>query len=252
MGLSRFETEPAMKIERTRRAAPTARAGAAAYARRAEAVTAAKPVEAPAAVASVLGIPEAELTPRVRDAIMDLMREVEALRHDLEQARSRLDAAERTADLDHLLPLFNRRAFVRELTRAIAMAERYGTPSSLVYFDLDGFKLINDSFGHAAGDAVLAHFSRTLLDHVRDSDVVGRLGGDEFGVILSHADQTLAHKKSAALADTLSSSPAQWQGSAIPVSFSYGTFEVVPGENADTAIARADEAMYAHKRTASR
>ena len=249
---SRIETDPAMKIERTSRVAPAARAGSVAYARRAETVTAPRAVEEPAAVASVLGIPEDELTPRVRDAIMNLMREVEALRHDLEQTRSRLDAAERTADQDHLLPLFNRRAFVRELTRSIAMAERYGTPSSLVYFDLDGFKRVNDSFGHAAGDAVLTHFSRTLLEHVRESDVVGRLGGDEFGVILSHADQMLAHRKSAALAETLSSNPAQWRGGVIPVSFSYGTFELVPGENADTAIARADEAMYAHKRTEGR
>lgn len=241
-----------MKIERTTRVVPSARVGATAYARRVESVPPTKAVEEPAAVSSVMGIPDEEFTPRVRDAIMGLMQEVDALRRDLEQTRSRLDAAERSADQDHLLPLLNRRAFVREVTRAIAMAERYGTPASLVYFDLDGFKQVNDTHGHAAGDAVLEHFSQTLLAHVRDSDIVGRLGGDEFGVILSHANQTLAHKKAASLAATLSSQPAQWRDSPIPVSFSYGTFELVPGESADTAIARADEAMYAHKRAASR
>lgn len=236
-----------MKIERTGRSAPARGVTAGGYTRRAEPVAGTRAVDAPAATSSVMGIPEMEFTPRVRDAIMSLMQEVDSLRRELEQTRIRLDEAEKTADLDHLLPLLNRRAFVRELTRAIAMSSRYGTPASLVYFDLDDFKIVNDSYGHAAGDAVLSHFSRMLLGHVRDSDTVGRLGGDEFGVILSHAGQTMAHKKAEALADALLSTPARWNEEAIPVKFSYGAFEVVPGENADTAIARADAAMYAHK-----
>lgn len=237
-----------MKIERTGRSAPLGGTGAVGYTRRAEAVASVRPVEEPAAVATVMGIPEAEFTPRVRDAIMGLMREVETLRGDLEQIRSRLDEAEKSADQDQLLPLLNRRAFVRELSRTIAMSARYGTSASLVYFDLDGFKQVNDAHGHAAGDAVLRHFSETLMSHVRDSDIIGRLGGDEFGVILSHAGQVLAHKKAAALAQTLAENPAHWQGNAISIGFSYGTFELLPGENADTAIARADEAMYENKK----
>jgi diguanylate cyclase (GGDEF)-like protein len=237
-----------LKIERTGRAGAARSVSAAGYTRRGEAV-AAVPVVAPVpATASVLGIPEEEFTPRVRDAIMTLMGEVDNLRRELEQTRSRLDEVEKSADRDHLLPLLNRRAFVRELTRYIAFTARYGTPASLVYFDLDGFKAVNDTFGHAGGDAVLGHFADTLLDHVRDSDIVGRLGGDEFGVILSHANQAQAAKKALDLADTLKNSPADWRGKKIPVAFSYGAFELKPGENADTAIARADEAMYAHKR----
>lgn len=237
-----------MKIERTGRSAPLGGVGAAGYTRRAEAVASVPPEEKPVAITTVMGIPEAEFTPRVRDAIMNLMREVETLRGELDQIRSRLDEAEKTADQDQLLPLLNRRAFVRELSRTIAMSARYGTPASLVYFDLDGFKQVNDTHGHAAGDAVLRHFSETLMSHVRDSDIIGRLGGDEFGVILSHAGQILAHKKAAALAQTLEADPVQWQGKTIPIGFSYGTFELVPGENADTAIARADEAMYENKK----
>ena len=113
----------------------------------------------------VLGIPEAEFTPRVRDAIMGLMGEVDILRRELNQTRARLEEAGKAADQDQLLPLFNRRAFVRELTRYIAFAGRYGTPASLIYFDLDGFKAVNDTYGHAAGDAVLAHFADVLLAH---------------------------------------------------------------------------------------
>ena len=145
--------------------------------------------------ASVLGIPEAEFTPRVRDAIMSLMGEVDTLRRELTRPAHRLEEAEKTADQDQLLPLLNRRAFVRELTRYIAFTGRYNTPASLIYFDLNHMKQINDTHGHAAGDAVLEHFADVLLAHVRDSDSVGRLGGDEFGVLLSHADQDQALRR---------------------------------------------------------
>ncbi len=196
------------------------------------------------------GISESELTPRVRETVASLMGEIDRLRQELAHAQARLEDVERAADQDQLLPLLNRRAFVRELTRHIGFAARYGTPASLVYFDLDGFKRINDTFGHAAGDEVLRHFAGTLLAHVRESDVVGRLGGDEFGVILSHADLAQANRKAASLMETLSASPAQMSGMPLAVGYSYGAFELVAGENADTAIAHADEAMYRQKRAA--
>lgn len=237
-----------MKVDRMSTLRGARAVGAAAYARQADAVSAAESLVPVTVNASVLGIPEGEFTPRVRDAIMTLMGEVDSLRRELQQTQSRLKEAEKTADQDHLLPLFNRRAFVRELTRYISFASRYGTPASLVYFDLDGFKLVNDTHGHAGGDAVLAHFSDILLQNVRDSDIVGRLGGDEFGVLLSHANQEQAHKKADQLAHSLNSQPTVWQGRTIPVSFSYGAFELKAGEDADTAMARADEAMYANKR----
>lgn len=223
---------------------------ASAYARAAEVVAPANPISG--AVTSVLGIPEAEFTPRVRDAIMTLMGEVDALRRELQQTKNRLETVEKEADQDQLLPVFNRRAFVRELHRYIAFTERYGTPASLLYFDLDGFKQVNDTYGHAGGDAALAHFADVLLANVRDSDCVGRLGGDEFGVLLSHATQEQATSKADILAEKLRNVPAAWNGKSIPVGFSYGAFELKSGENADTAIARADEAMYQHKRSASR
>jgi diguanylate cyclase (GGDEF)-like protein len=83
---------------------------------------------------------------------------------------------------------------------------------------------------------------------VRDSDSVGRLGGDEFGVLLSHANQDQALKKADALAEALRQKPVTWNGQQIEVSFAYGAFELKPGDNAEIAMARADEAMYAHKK----
>jgi diguanylate cyclase (GGDEF)-like protein len=198
--------------------------------------------------ATLAGIPEPELTPRVRDAIVKLVGDTQMLRHALEQTQTRLENAERAADQDHLLPLLNRRAFVRELTRHIAFSARYGVPASLLYFDLDGFKTVNDTHGHAGGDAVLAHFARTLMQHVRESDVVGRLGGDEFGIILAYAGHAQADRKAQSLRQTLSERPAMFNGQTLPVGVSYGAFELRAGEDAESALARADAAMYSRKR----
>jgi diguanylate cyclase (GGDEF)-like protein len=235
-----------MKVEkpsRTQRAA-----GTAAYARRALPGDSATPAAAPGATASVLGIPEDEFTPRVRDAIVALMAEVDSLKRELSQTRDRLDEAEKNADLDQLLPVLNRRAFVRELSRTIAIGSRYQTPASLIYFDLNDFKTINDTHGHAAGDAVLINFGRVLSENVRKTDSVGRLGGDEFGVLLSHANQAQAHNKADQLAARLRAEPAALNGKTLTVSFAYGAFELKDGLSPDAAMALADEAMYAHKR----
>jgi diguanylate cyclase (GGDEF)-like protein len=198
--------------------------------------------------ASILGIPEEEFTPRVRDAIMLLMQEVNGLRREVAQTRDRLEELARAADQDMLLPILNRRAFVREITRFIAFAERYGTPSSVLYFDLDGFKTVNDVHGHAAGDAVLRHFAGLVAAHIRDSDVLGRIGGDEFGVILAHVTADQAARKGATLADALRANAPVWEDKNIDLSFSYGVYELRAGESADNAIREADKAMYAQKR----
>jgi len=101
-------------------------------------------------------------------------------------------------------------------------------------------------------DTVLQHFAATLKANVRESDIVGRLGGDEFGVILSHATATQAHAKADALAARLEAMPTPWQGGSIAVTFSYGAFQLNPGDSADLAIARADAAMYSHKKSQTR
>ena len=234
-----------MKVERNSPARGTRSVAQAAYAKRAAGAATA---EALAPSASVLGIPEAEFTPKVRDAIMALMAEVDSLRRELTITRIRLEDMEKAADQDGMLPLLNRRAFVRELTRYINMAGRYNMPVSLIYFDLNHLKKTNDTYGHAAGDAVLEHFATVLSKNVRESDCVGRLGGDEFGVLLSHANQTQALRKADSLAASLQSSPTIWEGNTIPITFAYGAFQLGSGDSPDIAMARADEAMYAHKK----
>jgi len=238
-----------MKVDRNAPVRSTRSVAQAAYARRVEAAGGVASNESVGPSASVLGIPEAEFTPKVRDAIMGLMSEVDNLRRELNQTRVRLEDMEKTADQDGMLPLLNRRAFVRELTRYIAVTDRYNTPASLIYFDLNHLKKTNDTHGHAAGDAILKHFADVLVTHVRDTDCVGRLGGDEFGVLLSHANQDQALKKADALAKALKDSPTEWNGNSFTVSFAYGAFELKSGDNPDVAMARADQAMYEQKKS---
>ncbi len=215
---------------------------------------AAPKLEAPAAEprpivdsASVMGIPEAEFTPKVRAAIMTLMEEVGRIRQQLEQAQQRIADVERLADQDALLPIANRRAFVRDMSRIMSFSSRYGTPASLVYFDINGFKQLNDTYGHAAGDAALKMVAELLVDQVRESDVVGRLGGDEFGVILVHADEAIANTKAQSLAEAIRSNPLDWEGERLNLDVAHGVYALKPGVDIGEALAKADKAMYAHK-----
>ena len=116
---------------------------------------------------SLLGLPEQELTPSVRSALRQLIEELADLRHELGATQNRLRELERLADEDSLAPIRNRRAFLRDLARTIGHVERYGTPFSLLYFDVNGLKEINDRFGHGAGDAALIHVAELLTAHTR-------------------------------------------------------------------------------------
>jgi diguanylate cyclase (GGDEF)-like protein len=130
----------------------------------------------------------------------------------------------------------------------IAFANRYGVPASVVYFDVNNMKQINDAHGHPAGDAALRHIATVLQENIRASDVVGRLGGDEFGVILAQTDAEQAHSKAAALAEAIAASPLRWGGTTLPVSAAYGVHVFSGSDDAQQAIEAADRAMYEQKR----
>ncbi len=198
--------------------------------------------------ASIMGIPEAECTPKVRDAIMNLMQEVDRFRQELERAKQRIDHLEKLAENDALTPVLNRRGFIREMTRVKSFVDRYETPAALVFFDLNNFKPVNDKFGHAAGDQVLQRVAEVLVENTRDSDVVGRLGGDEFGVILVNNRADVAAVKAQKLADSIAAQRFTTDGTSYGVSASYGTYIFEPGDDPVQALAKADEAMYASKR----
>jgi diguanylate cyclase (GGDEF)-like protein len=197
--------------------------------------------------AGTAAVPAAELTPGVRRALGRLEAEVQGLRRELERARKRIAELEDLADRDALTPVLNRRAFVRELARVLSFAERYGLTGSLLYFDLNGLKRINDRLGHAAGDAGLGHVARVLSELVRDTDVVGRLGGDEFGVILAQSDGVVAAAKARELARAVQAEPVLVDGRRVRVRVAFGVHSFAAGERAKETLAAADRAMYLRK-----
>src|SRR4051812_49104026 len=203
---------------------------------------------APVDTVEILGISETEMTPAVSAAVQGLLGEIDDLRGEVGRLKGRLAEVEDLADRDALTPLLNRRALIRELGRIRTFAQRYGSPASLVYFDLDDLKGVNDRLGHAAGDAALRAVAERLLAHVRESDIVGRMGGDEFAVILAQADQTTAEHKAASLARAIEAEPVKFGDWSAPLHISWGVREITQDAEPEVLVAEADAAMYARKR----
>lgn len=233
MKISGARNPPLPEIRR--RAAPGADAGPAAG-------------QAPADAAAFLGLSAADLTGPVQQALQTLLAEVDDLRAEVARLKARLAEAEGLADQDPLTPLLNRRAFMRELNRIRTFAQRYGSPASLIYFDVDGLKGINDRFGHAAGDAALKAVADRLLANVRESDIVGRMGGDEFAVILVQADRFTARAKAETLTAAICEAPVELGDWSAPLRLSFGVRDIAPDQPAEAIVADADAAMYAMKR----
>lgn len=197
--------------------------------------------------ASLMGIPVGEISPQVQSAILKMVKEMHGLHEELDRAKQRISHLTELADRDSLTPLLNRRAFERELERALSFAGRYGGSSSLVYFDVNGMKQINDRFGHQAGDAALQHLARIMLGQVRKSDVVGRLGGDEFGIILAQISRPRAERKAQELAQTMAATPLIFEGRPLSVRVAHGVHHFQDEVAAEEVLKAADMAMYAQK-----
>lgn len=196
---------------------------------------------------SAYDIPAHELTPHVCAALESLQTQIASLRAERSQLAAKLRQAEDLADRDTLVPVFNRRALVRELTRVIAFAQRYDVQASLLYFDLDGFKQINDRYGHSAGDAILKAVGEAIMANIRESDLAGRVGGDEFAVILAKAGLADARAKGAQLATAIRQTQVSYFGHTLNVGAAFGAYCFEPDVTAEQALSRADEAMYANK-----
>ena len=124
---------------------------------------------------------------------------------------------------------------------------RHDTPAAVLYIDLDGLKRINDDHGHHAGDAVLLHLARLLTDSLRATDMVARIGGDEFGLILDHLNEADAAAKAKALSDYVSAQQVKVGAATIAIRVTIGLAMVRPGESVASLIERADAAMYANR-----
>jgi diguanylate cyclase (GGDEF)-like protein len=178
----------------------------------------------------------------------ELRAEVARLREKLIRAEWTAAELEERADADSMLDVLNRRGFERELARSIAFVKRYGTPAVLMYIDLDGFKTINDRYGHAAGDALLKAVVADLVHNLRASDVVGRLGGDEFGAVLWNTQPSQAAAKAESLELLVARVAVEYEGLTLSCGASAGVVALDPASSPAAMIGAADKAMYARKR----
>jgi diguanylate cyclase (GGDEF)-like protein len=153
----------------------------------------------------------------------------------------------RMALLDPLTGLFNRRYIEQRLQDEIARSQRHGRALSVILFDLDEFKQVNDTYGHGAGDALLKAFAEKLSKATRGSDASARYGGDEFLVVLPECKpDNVQH-----VLKRLEGVRVDIEGHSLPIALSAGWAEFLPGESVKDLLARADAALYANKRAKS-
>lgn len=176
--------------------------------------------------------------------------EIARLRATVARLERQVGELDRLAHHDPLVPLPNRRGFERQLAGLIARLERYGDASALLFIDVDGLKIVNDSFGHDAGDAALIHVAELLTGGVRQSDTVARFGGDEFAILLERVDFDQATETAARLTDRIAGTSFSYDGTAIPLSAAIGIAEIRAGDTPEAVLARADRAMYEQKAAA--
>ncbi len=178
----------------------------------------------------------------------DLQAEIARLRAEVAALTERAERAEALADHDVLTPALNRRGFMTVLARNLAYCRRHGVESALLYLDLDGFKGVNDGLGHAAGDAALIAVAELLLANVRESDAVGRMGGDEFTVVLMNAGAEEGREKARRLSEALNRDGFVWEGQRLPLGGSFGVRAFAGQADAEAWLAEADAAMWLRKK----
>lgn len=176
-----------------------------------------------------------------RDVIIVVARDVTEHK-DLE------DRLRHLAATDTLTGLANRRHFLEQMSQTLARHRRHPSPTALLMVDLDWFKRVNDDYGHATGDEVLRHVSREMARDLRRSDLIGRLGGEEFAILLADTDAAGAHEFADRLRRRIAAEPITTDLAEIPITLSIGTTQYTQMDvGIDTILARADRALYRAK-----
>ncbi|MDC7717539.1 GGDEF domain-containing protein [Vogesella sp. DC21W] len=157
-------------------------------------------------------------------------------------------ALKQMADRDPLTGAYNRRAFMSMLEKATLYAHRLAFPVSVLLIDLDHFKRINDTWGHQRGDDALRHVVQVAQDCLREGDILGRMGGEEFAIMLPNATQQEAEHIAGRLRQAIEAQPLQYAGATLSLTTSIGVAGWLAPENPDGLLHRADEAMYQAKR----
>ncbi|MEO5774601.1 MAG: GGDEF domain-containing protein [Sphingomicrobium sp.] len=175
--------------------------------------------------------------------------ELDFLRSEVARLQERVRELESLAGEDPLVGLPNRRSFLESLERLIARVARYNEEAAIIFIDVDGLKHINDSCGHVAGDAALVLISQLISESVRKSDLVGRLGGDEFGVLLERTDELGGWQMALRIVERVTPATLVRDGKSLKLSVAVGVGSIKPEDDATAVLSRADEQMYRVKRS---
>jgi diguanylate cyclase (GGDEF)-like protein len=171
---------------------------------------------------------------------------IKRLRRQLAEKQNHSMILRGLAMIDALTGLYNRRFAEQRLAAEVARSARKGHPLTVVLLDLNEFKPINDSYGHAAGDLVLQEFAAALNRAIRGGDLAVRMGGDEFLLILPECN----HAQLQLVLDRIGPLEVAWEGHRFPIKYSVGWKEYVSGDLPESMLVAADQALYANKRAA--
>jgi diguanylate cyclase (GGDEF)-like protein len=180
-------------------------------------------------------------------SVQDAAQRIVVSHEDVTSLKAAELASLNLANVDTLTGALSRRNFLNLADQELARSNRYGLPLMVLMLDLDHFKGINDRFGHAAGDAVLQRFVQTVTDVLRESDLIGRLGGEEFAVLLPNTTMEGGRALAQRIIDSVRDSTVEVSGQRIPYTVSVGAGCLTGENNFAALLAHADAALYRAK-----
>lgn len=182
-----------------------------------------------------------------RETVKRLLLKMDSLKRQIRLQEDLISGLKQQARRDSLTGALNRRAFEHELSSALSLFRRYNHNGALLLIDVNDFKTINDTLGHLAGDAILKHIVDVLIRNTRDTDLVCRIGGDEFCIIMKEMSAKNSERKLEELMDIIASTPCVYEGRDIYISVSIGSCAFAQADNKADLMAKADTQMYSRK-----
>jgi len=184
---------------------------------------------------------------QVHQELDALTQKIQKIEQESTQLKDKLRSAHKRSLHDPLTGLPNRLAYDERLIIELARSNRYKTPLSILIWDIDFFKKINDTFGHKAGDKTLVLISKLLSQHCRETDFVSRFGGEEFTMLLSDSDAQSAFLAADKIRKVVEKSAFNSSGKKISITISCGITQFTKGDTGESAFNRADKALYKAK-----
>lgn len=184
---------------------------------------------------------------KTQQQLDDLIDKIKIMESESCDLKSKLKIANTQALRDTLTGLPNRNAYNERLETELARWKRYGTPLSLIIWDIDHFKTINDRYGHKAGDKVLLLIAKQLSDHSYTTDFISRFGGEEFTMLLPNTDSQSSLERANQLRQVIEKTGFNAGGASVAITISCGITEFIPNDTDETAFERADQALYQAK-----